>query len=585
MCTTSPRGGHAGPGPAVDRMATFNHPRQRTGEWFQRRKRSRWRTWSLALIAMLLAPTTPLVAQTSPDEPPPTADELRDDELAISGRYSRFERLLSQMADILGREDPERAELLRRAVSKGREEKISERLNAVITLLESRELGSAIEQQEGVTESLRTLLTLLQSEDRRSSVERERERLNDLLNDVRGLVEAERSARAAARNAETPSGAAAGQQRVIDDADALIDDVDRHDRSAEADAEQSSDAESPGDSGTPPDDPAQSPPGDQNSPPGQDSESTPSDNPSSETTPSENPPSEGQNSSGSPSGDSSRKSGEGGQQTPGRQQLESARRAMQEALDHLLEQQRDEAADDQDEAIAELLKAANELEEMLRQLREEEKEMILAALEARFQRMLALETRIHEGTLELAETPKDEWLDQYFGRCRELAQQQTEVAVECSRTAGLLREDGTSVSILLAVEGIESDMQSAAGWLQNSDVGPLTQSVQTDILDALRELIEATQREMEEMQSERNQSQQQSEGDPRKPPLVDLMAEIKVLRSLQMRVNRRTQQVDGLLQQNPADPEPLQTQLSELAVRQQRLIESARELAQQMDPH
>ncbi|MEO1981152.1 MAG: hypothetical protein ABGZ24_11595, partial [Fuerstiella sp.] len=48
------------------------------------------------------------------DEPTLSATEiLRRDQEAVSGRYSRFERLLSQMADMLGHEDPERAELLR----------------------------------------------------------------------------------------------------------------------------------------------------------------------------------------------------------------------------------------------------------------------------------------------------------------------------------------------------------------------------------------------------------------------------------------------------------------------------------------
>ena len=48
-----------------------------------------------------------------------TPEELRKEQLAISGRYARFERMLTQMADVLGRQDPERADLLRRAIGKG----------------------------------------------------------------------------------------------------------------------------------------------------------------------------------------------------------------------------------------------------------------------------------------------------------------------------------------------------------------------------------------------------------------------------------------------------------------------------------
>ncbi len=34
--------------------------------------------------------------------------ELLDEQLAVSGRYQRFERMLSQMADLLAKEDPEK---------------------------------------------------------------------------------------------------------------------------------------------------------------------------------------------------------------------------------------------------------------------------------------------------------------------------------------------------------------------------------------------------------------------------------------------------------------------------------------------
>ncbi|MFN5538042.1 MAG: hypothetical protein ACK5EN_21430, partial [Planctomyces sp.] len=55
---------------------------------------------------------------------------------------------------------------------------------------------------------------------------------------------------------------------------------------------------------------------------------------------------------------------------------------------------------------------------------EEEKEMMLASLEARFQRMLIVETQIHEGTTALVAVPQKDWLELSYGRCRELAERQ-----------------------------------------------------------------------------------------------------------------------------------------------------------------
>ena len=526
--------------------------------------------------------------------PPPGEDALRDQQLSISGRYSRFERMLSQMADILGREDPERADLLRRAISKGREQRIGDRIDGVINLLESKEFGTAIEEQQQVADGLIELLKLLQSEDRRSSVEKERERLNALLNDVRGLITEQRSARSANQNSPAPSSAAPQQQKAIDKAESMIDQI------------QSDDAEkTTGDpSGTEREDADPSGEEQKDDMPGERKPSEQGDaeqNGSGEKKPQDGgerengEPQEGQEQQSDSSGDqkpgdqqspsqSQSPSEDQKQQTPGRQQIEQARNLMQEALDQLRQQQKQAALEKQDKAIDELQEAAAKLEEMLRQLREEEKEMLLAALEARYQRMLSLQTQIHEGTLELAATPKENWLDQYFGRCRELAQQQLELTSECAQTVNLLREDGTSVSILLSLEDIESDMGQVSEYLRESKVGGLTQSVQTDVIEALKELIEATQKEMQDMKSEeRQQQQQQQSNNGQKPPLVELMAEIRVLRSLQVRVNRRTRQVDDLLLQADRDQQAdLNEQLTELAERQQRLIESAGELARQM---
>ena len=557
----------------------------------------------LALVLLTGFAWLPVVAQ-EPVKPPvaveKTPEALRDDQLAISGRYARFERMLSQMADVLGRQDPERADLLRRAIGRGREDRISEDIEKIVGLLEKHELGGASEQQTEVIQSLQVLLKLLQSEDRRSSVERERERLNGLLKDVRTVIAEQRSARAATRNAEAPSSAAPGQQKALSETDKLLDSMREHDD------EEANEAKHGEPSGEPKDgeqkdgeqkdgeqkdgeqkdgeqkdgEPSAGTPKDGEQQPKGDKQPTKDDDPSKSKTLSN----DAQQSEGGPSKSGQKSSGQKpSKQSPGREQLEKAREQMQQALEALKQQKRDEAVKDEDQALEELHAAAAKLEEMLKQLREEEKEMMLAALEARFQRMLIAETQIHEGTVSLAATPQKDWLDQYYSRCRELAQLQSELTQECAQTVNLLREDGSSVSILLAVEDIEADMGSVTGWLQESKVTELTQSVQTDILESLRQLIEATQQEMQEMK-EHEQQQNQNQESREKPGLVKLMAEIRMLRTLQLQVNRRTKQVDGLMQSVTTEDQPaLRKQLHDLAVRQQRLIGTAKELAKLND--
>jgi hypothetical protein len=526
--------------------------------------------------------------------------------------------MLTQMADILGRQDPERADLLRRAIGKGREGRIKEEIENVVGLIESGSIGNASEKQAEVIENLQALLTLLQSEDRRSAVERERDRLNGLLKDVRSVLAEQRAARAATQNSPAPSTAAPGQKKAISETDKLLESMREHDAKESKDGKgegqdskdggESKDGSKEGKESEPkendlndskPEDGTEDPQegaskqseGEQGDPKQSDKPSkespdggkpSPSDQKSEgEGKPSDQKPSD-QKSSGKESGNQKPDKNQQ-KQTPGREQLQKAREEMERALDKLKEQERDEALKNEDNAIEELHEAAEELEAMLRQLREEEKEMMLASLEARFQRMLLAETAIHEGTMGVAATPQKDWLDLNYGRCRELSQQQSELTQECAQTVNLLREDGTSVAIVIAVEDIEADMSSVSGWMQEYKVGELTQSVQKDILDSLKQLIETTQKEMQQMKEQQKQQQQQQDPSQEKPGLVELMAEIRVLRSLQLRVNRRTKQVDGLLPNATSDDLPtLRKQLHDLAIRQNRLIESAKELAKQM---
>ena len=176
----------------------------------------------------------------------PAKVRLQNDQEAISGRYSRFERLLSQMADILRHEDPERAELLRRAISKGHEQEISKGLDEIANMLGGGNFGAALEKQKNIEGSLLLMLKLLQSEDRRSAVEKERERLNNILKGIRNTITQERAARGNALNSNAPSSAAPAQQKAIKSADGLLDDIKEHDeRNQPSDEESGGEGESP----------------------------------------------------------------------------------------------------------------------------------------------------------------------------------------------------------------------------------------------------------------------------------------------------------------------------------------------------
>ena len=505
-----------------------------------------------SLVHPVYAQQAPPAGEASEDVTKEPEKSLVTRQDAVALRFQRFEKTLLQMAEFMRKTDSDRAELLVRAIGRSKEERIAQQLEQTVTLLGRDQYGDAIDRQEALVAGLKALLVLLQSEDRKSEIEKESERLKDLLKDIAAIISKQKDVRARTERGNDSQELIPSQQDTAGNTDRLIDKIDAQDKQRNqnlSDDKASREEES----------------GEGKSEEGQPSEGQPS-----EGQPSEGQPSEGQPSQGSPNNDS--------KQTPGRQQIEEAHREMERAIEELKRQNRDGASDRQDEALARLQQAKEKLEEILRQLREEERELLLAALEARFQKMLAAQLLIYNSTVNLSGTPAEQWSSRHFGRSRELANQEDELVREADKALNVLREEGSSVAFPEAVEQLREDMRAVAGRLARNEVGELTQAIEQDIIEALEELIDALQREMEDKKNEQQQNQQASAEQPERV-LVDQLAELKMLRSLQVRINRRTKQLGRIISGEQATQADVVERLQELSRRQARVEDAAHSIA------
>ena len=267
------------------------------------------------------------------------------------------------------------------------------------------------------------------------------------------------------------------------------------------------------------------------------------------------------------------------QQTPGRKELEQSREAMKRALDELKEKKRDAASKEQDDAIRKLIEAKDKIEEILRQLREEEQKLTLVALEARFKKMLAMQLMIYHDTVRLSKASEAE-KSSAQARAIKLSQDENEIAIEAEKALIMLKEEGSSIAFPEAVSGIRHDLQTLVGWLREAQVGELTQAVEKDVIEALEELVEALQKEMEKADNKKKpqQQQQQQQQDGNEKPLVDQLGELKMLRSLQYRVNRRTKQLGRSFDGEQAQKADVVQQLHDLSGRQSRIQQATSDL-------
>jgi hypothetical protein len=583
---------------------------------------------------------------SAPSEPAPGG--LDENQASLERRYQQFERTLLQMAEYLRKTEPERADLLIRAIGKSKENRISQQMEAIAQLLKKEQFGDAIGDQEHLVGDLKGLLELLQSEDRRHQLEKEKEYFELLHKEVIKLVAREKDLRRATERGGNLNRLAERQQGIGKDAQSLLDKIDKEDASRngpdgkpkanrnsgdknskgdknangdkkpggdkKSDAEKKSDASSKqgksnsgsketekngkkgeGKSSDSKGDERKSSPDKSQDQSKKDNHSQSKDKQGSQKpqqkgdskksqkqgqgqpNQGDEQQEQGESQEGSPSEDSQQQDQNAPKKTPGRNEIEAARKAMEQAEKELKRLQGKKGMEREDEAIRKLADARAQLEKVLRQLREEEQQIILASLEARFAKMLVMQLQIHVDTIALSKTTTNAWTVKHFGRSRELSVEEDEIATEASKALTLLKEEGSSVAFPQGVEQVRDDMQNIARRLSGNDVGEFTQSVERDVIESLEEMVTALQNEIEKRQKEnenrRQQRGQKGQSDGEKE-LVQQLAELKMLRSLQFRVNRRTKQIGRLIRGEQASNDKLVRDLAQLARRQAEIQEA-----------
>ncbi|GIW98011.1 MAG: hypothetical protein KatS3mg111_1344 [Pirellulaceae bacterium] len=259
------------------------------------------------------------------------------------------------------------------------------------------------------------------------------------------------------------------------------------------------------------------------------------------------------------------------------QRIEQAREKMREAQKALEEAQREGAVERQREAEQRLREAVEELEQILRQLREEEIERSLASLESRLRKMLEMQTQVLEESQRLHEIAGESNADRQVQiRANKLAIDEKQILAEGERAFLLLKEEGSSAAFPEAVQQMNTDIAHVVERLQRADVGKLTLVIEQEIVNSLEEMINAlvqVQKENEQ-RKQQQQSQQSQPSPPGEQPLVDKLAELRLVRTLQMRINKRTDALAQMLE-DPSDPvgqakdDQVRRELEGLAERQQ----------------
>lgn len=551
------------------------------------------RSFAGALVVCLVASACVFAQERQPGDSPPQGN-LSDSQERLAEKYDRLELLAGRLAELSRATQPRRAKLLRDLVAKSREQDVPGQFDEIVAALRNDRLANAVEGQGELQANLQQLLDLLLQEDRDRQIEAERKRIAKYLADLKRLIRLQRGIKARTEGGDDQAQLSKDQQRTAKATGKLSDQIKETEgsrNSSEARQDDSQRDSKPSDGkpgeGKPSDGkPSEGKPGDGKPSDGKPSEGIPTDGKPGESKPSDG--SQGEPSSGQPSDSSSGQPSDGEQSKEGKPQkpadraterLQQAQQRMQQATERLEEANREAAADKQELALRELEQAKAELERILRQLREEEMERMLVLLEARFRKMLAAQIVVYEQTKSLDATmahAKQHELEIASGR---LSRKEQLIIRDADRALILLREDGTSVAFPEAVEQAREDMQAVADRLAEVKLSAITQALEEDIIAALEETLAAMQQALKELR-EQKASQQKGGGEPGEQPLVDQLAELRMIRALQMRINRRTKRYGEMIEGQQALEAELLEALDHLADREERVFRATLDLHQ-----
>jgi hypothetical protein len=538
----------------------------------------------------------------APPETPPAADaqasaagdKLPVEQAQLADRFKRLEIVVGRLAELSASTDPRRARLLRDAIAQSREQDINVRFESIVKLLEDERLSAAVTNQSELQKELDALLTLLLKADRDKELASQRDRVRQYLKELSRLIRLQKGIRAQTEGGDEFRGLSEDQRQVASDTGKLGGDIAETEENKQADGDQAdNESQSPGDQSKPGEEQGkesgeQSKPGDSPKP-GDAQSGKPSEGEPSESPPSDGKPSAGQPSQPQPGQPGSPSPGESGDQPNeppdpaerATERLRAAEQQMQEARKKLDDAERQGAIERQREALKELEQAKAELERVLRQLREEELERTLTQLAARFRKMLEWQNAVYEGTVRIDRVPPAQRDHDDEIEAARLSRQETQIVHEADKALLLLREDGTSVAFPEAVEQMRDDMQQVTERLAAVKVDAITQGLEQDIITALEETIAALEKAIEDLEKARTpQGQSPPAGQPPEPQLVDKLAELKMIRSLQMRIYQRTQRYGQMIEGEQAETAELLEALSDLAQRQQRVHKATSDLEQ-----
>jgi hypothetical protein len=561
----------------------------------------------ILMTALVVAGLSFGLASNGQDAPPKADDfgKVRDDltlkEKILNKQYQEFELQVLKLKQRLERsgkqEDRDRALILDRVLEFCKDKAISVKFEQMVETLQSKELKNlpdikaALDRSKGIADDLRDVITMLREDSRAEALRSERMRLEQIMKELEQVIQNQKSVQGLTDNNKTQKNELKKIQHSVSEKTIQIakklGGKDSEAKSSKGDpkaagkngdkaAQAKGEGKGEGKGGEGKGKPGESKAGKDSKGQSQAKAGEPG-TPNPRTPDSTNPPkNKGEKKDGPPPPPQQAKDNP----PNGKKQVEEAYDRQQQAENKIEENKNEDASAEQTEALKKLEQARKELERLLRQLREEELERLLAALQARCEKMLAMQIAVLSGTEAvdkgiIVQALKEASREQKQESIR-LSDREGDIVLEATKAIEILEAEGSAVAFPEVFQQVREDMKHVQRRLNIVDVGEVTQGIERDIIDSLKEMIEALKKQRSENKGSGSSS---PSGPPPDPKLLDKIAELKMIRSLQIRVNTRTQTYGKMYKGEQALDPNIRRELHNLSERQERIFEVTNRMA------
>ena len=239
---------------------------------------------------------------------------------------------------------------------------------------------------------------------------------------------------------------------------------------------------------------------------------------------------------------------------PGKGDVAKASEKMSSASESLSGAKAGKAAGQQEEALDELEKGREKVEDTLEALQEAFRNQLIAYLKEKFTYMLAQQKSATSSTRSLdlklralnlaagGKQPEIGIKDRQLAK--RLAASELRLSTVCDDVLDVLSEDGTTLVFPEIVVELKADLEQTGGLLDNLQTGDSTRMIQKDIEDTVSEVLAALEEAAKKPPPPSPNKGREKKNQNSSAPLLAKSAELKMVRALQLRINRRTSRFD-----------------------------------------